>query len=405
MAERGVSPVLSATQPAESGRREENFLRGFANAYLILFLLDAVLSVVDDQATRLAGASPTRVLRESVAGVTLLASIPMFWSMALWPAIPRSVFLPLTIAMAWLSLGGLPIPIYLGRAPSLPWFSAIQLAFGAAALLRVRTLTGGRWLFDEATLPSREVDASHALRFAIVSVVLGLPTLAAYAALGAALAIGASTGGFVRLGFDGLYAEDRLYRKEELAVRLVGMMHIGESDFYARLFEDLADSDATILIEGATDDQGLLTDEFSYEGIASVLNLDAQEAVVLPSESAGRVVWADIDASEFSPVTLALMNRLGAVLANDTLDGFVRAYLAEMRGDPLTQADLDAVYYDIDERRSEHAFSVLEEELRRGESNTFVMPWGALHMPYFVRGVEDLGFELSETVERRVIAF
>ena len=66
-----------------------------ANLYLALYAADAIVSMLDDASGRMLAP-----LRDGLALTVVLASIPAFWSMAFYPAIPRSVFLPLTLSVA-----------------------------------------------------------------------------------------------------------------------------------------------------------------------------------------------------------------------------------------------------------------------------------------------------------------
>ncbi len=374
----------------------------FVNGYLILYLLDATLSVLDDQLLLTGIDSPATPLRSAVASLTILYSIPIFWSLAFRPDIPKSVVLPLTTTLFWFALGGLPIPIYLGMSAGLGFLSAIQLGVGLLTLWRVRVLTGGRWFFDPETLPPQPLRIGSAVLFTLVAFLVTPLAVAFYGASMVPLAIEVATDGFLHVTPEGIHTRTRVYRKQDRIVHLVGMVHIGDRKFYDGVYGGFFAEDPVVLVEGVTDEHGLLHSDFSYKWVASILDLEAQ------GEGAGeaspfRRVWADVDVSELLPETLAFLNRIGAVLANDTLEGFLTALFLEFGKEQPSPDELRRISFDINERRSAHALEVLESEL--ADSRVFLMAWGALHMPAFVDTLEDWGFDLVYTEDRRVISF
>jgi hypothetical protein len=375
----------------------------FVNGYLIVFLLDATLSVLDDQLGLAGIASPISGLRSSVASVAVFYAIPIFWSLAPRPDIPRSVVLPLTSTTFWFALGGLPLPLYFGVERGLASLSAIQLGVSLLVFLRVRHLTGGRWLFDATTLPARPARVVSAIAFTLATLLITPLATGAYLVAMIPLAVESGTGGFLRVASDGVYAQTRVYRRDDRLVYLTGMIHVGDREFYESVFNDLADDNPTILLEGVTDDQGLLDDGFSYRAVASIFDLEAQGQAGGGSPLPYPSVWADLDVSELLPETRAFLNRLTAVLANETLEAFLSALLIEFASEQPSLEVLHRISYDINERRSAHAIGVLEREL--DESPTILMAWGALHMPAFVEAVEALGFDWVDSRDRRAIAF
>jgi hypothetical protein len=377
-------------------------MRRFANAYLALFLADAALSVVDDQLAIWGGVTALSPLRQSLGLLTMVAGFAMFWALAGRPQLPRSVFLPPPLLTLWVVLGAMPLPVCLGIAndPG-PTLSAAQLAVAVAVLLRVRALTGGSWLFGPETLPDVEFSMANALKFAIVSFAVAPVAFFGYVALSLSVALSVGTAGFLRVAPDGIYSQEREYRRGDEAVHLIGMVHVASSEFYREVLEGLPEEESVILIEGVVDSQALLESSFSYDGLASALNLAPQSDFGFSLESAG-AVHADVDVSMFAPSTIALLNRVGSVLDHDSLPEILRAAI-EFTQSPVAGGELAQVSEDLIGLRNRHALEVLFDSLDR--HRVAILAWGALHMPGLEAGLKASGFELFAMRERRVIEF
>jgi hypothetical protein len=376
-------------------------MRRCGNAFLILFLVDALLSVLDDQLKLWAGAEMLGPLREAVALLVFLAAFPMYWLLAVTPRLPKSVFLPLTLFFAWITLGAMPLPIYAGLFDGLYWASLCQLTLAVFALLRVRALTGGAWLLGEGSLWGPEFSLGHSLRFVAASLILGPVAVVAYLVLSAALAVNVATGGFVRVAPDGVYVQEREYRRVDRTVHLVGMIHIGDQGFYEEVFQSLPSDETVILAEGVSDEGRLLSAPISYKSLAAVLHLDAQEETPLPVDT-HEVVHADIDTGDLSPETVALLNRVGGVLARETPRESLLAML-ELQMDSPSVSAVRRMWEELLDLRNEHALRVLSLQLE--DYPTALLAWGAAHMPGLEAGVRAAGFERVAMRERRIIEF
>jgi hypothetical protein len=377
-------------------------MRRFANAYLVVFFADGVLSVLDDQLAIWAGVTALSPLRQSLGLLTLMAGFAMFWALAGRPQLPRSVFLPPPLLTLWVVLGAMPLPVYLGLAndPG-PTLSVAQLAVAVAVLLRVRALTGGRWLFGRETLSDVEFSMANALKFTIVSFAAAPVAFFGYVALSLSVALSVGTAGFLRAAPDGIYSQEREYRRGDQAVHLIGMIHIASGEFYREVLEGLPEEGSVVLVEGVADSQALLESSFSYDGLASALNLAPQSDFGFNLESGG-AVHADVDVSMFAPSTIALLNRVGSVLDHDSIPEILRAAV-EFSRSPVAAGELAQVSEDLIGLRNRHALEVLFDSL--GRHRVAILAWGALHMPGLEAGLKASGFELFATRERRVIEF
>ncbi len=185
-------------------------MRLFVNGFLVLFLLDAVISVASEQMGIAGGMAVFPTLRQVVARLVLIASIPLYGAMALRPDIPKHLFVPMLAAYFWLLLGSMPIPVYVGLGNVGPYASAIQLVVAALALLRVRMLTGGSWLFDRQSLPEGSSGGvAGGATFLAISGLLAPVLLGLYVFFSLGLALESATSGFLHMTRDGVVSEAR----------------------------------------------------------------------------------------------------------------------------------------------------------------------------------------------------
>jgi len=228
------------------------------------------------------------------------------------------------------------------------------------------------------------------------------------------------SGGFVRLGIDGLYMTERVYRLDDKRIRLAGMIHIGDQSYYNDLAQSISSGRTLVLAEGVSDQDGLLKEKFSYGGIADFLGLEVQEKMALDGRTIDvkllshadfqgaengqpDITRADIDLREFDPQTLAFINALGTHLLNN--DSFADGYAAFNRWaeEHVTPETNGLIMADLISRRNQVVLGHLDAALKKYD--TIVIPWGALHMVGIEESVLARGFSLSGSQERRSIDF
>ena len=285
---------------------------------------------------------------------------------------------------------------------------ALQLALAALAFALVRRRSG-RWWLEAGALPPPTWRLRYTAILLALHLVLAVPAAATFAALSLAEGLVDRSGGFVAFGRDGMQVVERRYRAAGDEVVLVGMVHVGEPSLYRDLYASFVEERTVVLQEGVTGLDDLLGVPLSYEPIAAAAGLAMQPPIeaLMPELQAGRPdgaeEWphlrhADLDASEFSPQTLALLERLARLIrAPDPwaeLAGF---------GDFARSAG-PALWRDVEEdlvvRRNRHVIVELDRALE--DYARVVIPWGALHMPGIEHGVLSRGFE--PVGERRRLA-
>jgi hypothetical protein len=176
------------------------------------------------------------------------------------------------------------------------------------------------------------------------------------------------------------------------------MAHIGESDFYQTIKQSFP-SNAIVMMEGVTDNRGLLTNKLSYSRLATTLGLAEQQKTFAPSPNHGKWVRADVDVEQFRTNTLDFLNLVTLVHAKGVNARTVLPLLQYNPNPEFQQELLD----DLLHKRNRH---LLEEiNTRLSESEILIVPWGVAHMPELAKEIQKSGFRLGEARQYTVIRF
>jgi len=377
------------------------WLRRFANGLVGLSAFDALFSLLEEGVRAATGtlwlAMPRSVIAELVlAGV--VASLPL---MLLSPRLPVAVFVPLAVATLWLTSGAAPLPLWIA-SPTLLGVAgcAIQLAAVGLAFALIRRHNGGRrWWFDAASPGAPAFAWRHSLGLGAAFAAVGLPAALLYLGVALATWLQIVTKGFVAFDLDGVSLADRHYQRDGREIRLVGMMHIGEPDAYRALTRTFARESTVVLAEGVSDRHARLADTLEYGRAAQALGLAPQQdlrAYLVDDDDPDALPprWpvvrhADVDASVFSPATIACIRWAGGIWDAEDLTSAALALVEGIRTqDPQQLAAFQAEILDL---RNAH----LTEQIRAalGEFEHVIVPWGALHLPAIEAAVLSWGFE------------
>ena len=381
---------------------------GFTNAYVVAFTLDGALSLVDELLRVATGSSALLLPRNALALTVMWVSfLGIFW-LPLTPRLPASLLLPLFTSVLWLNCGWAPLPLWL-EPPGLGFAAAafqLGLAGLAFAWLRRSPHAPAGWWDPGPEIPP--FSPRHGLRvLALLGLVL-LPVGLLYGVVLLATTVEIGTRGFVAFDRSGITLADRRYVRDEREIRLVGMMHIGESGAYRELATSFAVASTVVLEEGVTDRLGVMKNPLSYDGVARVLGLESQDdlaAYLANSEGEALPEWpvlrhADVDLAEFDPRTVEWLGRAQAVWS---ADGIAEALREALRVSSQEPEILAAVEQDIFRHRNEHLRAEIENALPEFEH--VVVPWGALHLPAIETAILADGFRPTASQRRRLLSW
>jgi len=393
-------------------------MRRFANLYLMLYFLDAGLSLFDELLQiALGGAVPgVTALRGINALLVLLLSIIIFTILGFDRRLPKRVFLPLTLYAFWCSVGLWPL---LGMLPRATF--ALNAAFGqvflsGVAVLMLRHFYGGIQL-PEALFVMRGFTWRNTLIFSAVNLLL-LPFIVVYTLMASVgVYVDQMTAGFMRMSPIGLYMVEQNYSRGGQTVRLDAMMHIARSEYYQELVRSLPAAKTVILTEGVTDQDHLLTHRFDYSSVADLIGLTSQQTMPLDGnlvdlehpESTPRdsskpdIVRADVDLNSFRPESVAFLNVMGRTLFGDKPLPEAMLEYNQWAEKNLTPEVIDGLRKDILIHRNAVVIDTLKQSLK--SYDTVVIPWGAMHMPEIEQAVLKQGFTPGARHERLSLDF
>jgi hypothetical protein len=395
-------------------------MRRFANFYIVLFLIDAGLSLTDELLSAFVAHLPAlSAARNLVAFLVIVLSLVVYSLLGIDQRLPKRVFLPLTLYAFWCSLALWPL---LGMIPR--EFLGLTAAFGqvligGVALIALRS-SYGRNLLPAELFQRPLFSWRNTLVFSAVNLLL-LPLMLVYSLMATAgFYLDEATAGFMRVSPIGIYTSERSYHYDGKEVRLVAMMHIARKEFYQELVASLPAEGTIILAEGVTDQDRLLKSRFHFDRLASLAGLSSQKTMHLdgnllklddlePADERARdetkpdVVRADLDINRFDPQTVEFLNVLARTLYGDKplAQGFA-AYSdwVQVHGTPEV---FSGVMDDILYKRNEVVIDALQRSLDRYD--TIVVPWGGMHMPAIEAAVLEQGFAPGDKKERLLFAF
>lgn len=377
-----------------------------------LTLLFLTLLLIDGLVAAASGMAPALLrLHFLISWPTTFVAIVLFAGLAFTRRLSARILLPAILFSIWATVCGAfpfrledPATGTIGVGIAQVIVAVITFAFTLDRPLTHR-LPGFRWQ-----------------RFALVAAfacVLVPLTLTVASINLFAVGISARTGGFAKLRPDGLYLEERRFSREDKEIRLVGMIHIAQNGF----FDSIADSvdgsgPAIVLLEGVTDNDGLLERGFSYSGLADLFGAISQESTRMSpahdGDSSGEPSdehttddgvhyrRADVDIASFRPETVAILNALGAFLADPTDP----ASLAQLRGpdSPLRLPNAqDELMEDIVTGRNVHLLDEITAAL--DAHDLVIIPWGAMHLPEIEAHLLASGFQESGRTARPAFLF
>jgi len=385
-------------------------MKRFTCIFLVAFLADGLLSLATVALPAL-----TRV-QNNLAFAVFLAAALLQVAMMFSARLPKRYLLPATLFTLWCGFtNSFPVPLFIEKHAELV-IALAQCVLGSGLLVAFKRFTF-EWT-DRPAFTWSNFFKVGALNFLVVLVV---STLLIWAGVSA---IETKTAGYVVIRPGGISLEERWFeRTDGKVVRLIGMVHVANAEFYESLTATLPAKDsAIVLLEGITDRNELLQKNFSYSNLAQALGVTSQteskfminaekksfdpHAPGKPSinKDDSRIQYwrADVDLSDFQLSTLEYLEAMGDLLSSNSLGEVVEKLTA--RSSPLKEETDSKIFWaDVVDLRNKHLLEKVSDAL--GLTDIVIVPWGALHMPIFEQQLKDWGFEETHRVRRMALNF
>ncbi len=388
-------------------------MRKLANILLFLFVLTAALTIVNELQRPLFDLQFVSSLGQISWLMCLATGTVVYIGLGFNRHLPKTILIPLFIWMAWRLLDYWPLENLAGDHYRL-YAADAQLILGLIVLKLNKVRNHKSIVLISNQFRGTAFSGRRFLAFCLISLPI-IPIallLGSYSLVGQVIDDG--TAGFVRLKPDGLYLTEKTYRQGEKQIRLTGMIHLGEENFYSGLIDSISGSRTLILAEGVSDEKGLLRQRFSYGKIADILGLESQEKISFPGRiiesfdeaeatqpETPDILRADIDLSQFDPRTLEVLDALAKYVLDS--DSLVAGYAKFNRWaeEHVTNDINEIVMNDLVEKRNRSVLSYLPRALEKYD--TVIIPWGALHMKGIEEQVKKREFQLEKSLSRRSI--
>ena len=392
-------------------------MRKFANLFLLLFAVSALTGIADQLAQLFLSTHILTGLSQLVWRASLFSAVIVYLGFAFNRHLPKVILLPLFIWLFWALVGYWPLET-IGGSYSQLYLACGQLLLVALLLKLNRQLNHKSLLFTHSQFAGPSFSGKTFLCFSLLNILVIPIALALISFSFVGNLIKTNTAGFVQLKPNGLYMTERIYQRGDKQIRLVGMIHLGEEEYYDDLITSISGHQTLILAEGVSDEGNLLTERFSYGKLAGLLGLTSQEGVHFPgklidaaeldeakdkNQNTPDILRADIDLQQFDPRTLEVLNALAKYLLNAKSP--LAGYAAFNRwADEHFDPDLNSIVMtDLIAKRNRSVLSYLPKALTKYD--IVVIPWGALHMQGIEKAVLKEGFQLKQSHNRLSIDF
>jgi hypothetical protein len=398
-------------------------IRGLVNGFLILFLLDGCLSVLDEVVSLFAPVSMLSGVRSLIANAVIVMSVALYFSLGIDKRLPKPVFLPL-IAFVWFC------PLSLWLFPGLTTFAFYGL-FTALSQLLILLLVTARFqasdrrsfLMPETAFAAPAFGWKNTAGFAVVTVAILPFFLVLLTLFSADTWAQQNTAGFMRVAPDGVHMLEKVYRRGEKTVRLVAMVHIGEKQYYQGLSRQQSQGRAIVLAEGVTDEKQLLKNRLDYGSLAGYVGLvpqrdqlmykgrlidDGQLEEQQGSASDARngepdIVRADVDLSSFRPTTVWFIEELAKQMKHGRTLREQLLGCMEWWNKSVTPEMQETIVDDLLHKRNRELIRHFDSAVKRYD--TIIIPWGAMHMAEIEPEVVKQGFHLQQTYDHVSVHF
>jgi len=233
-------------------KKGTRILKKFVNIYILLFLLDGLVSLVNALTGRLWGIQPLFMLQGIIAFMVFALSFPLYILIGSMRAFPKRVVLPMVIFTVWGGLlFALPVPIFLGIGNTILLLSVIQPCLGIVTILVLRySARHTHWLYNSSDFAHIAFQWKRLFGFAVANVFLIIPLLGVWLAVSLSLAVSHLSSGFVHLGLRGISTEARTYLYDNKQILLLPTVHIAQPAFYRRLVAPLPVESTVVISRG-----------------------------------------------------------------------------------------------------------------------------------------------------------
>ncbi len=193
---------------------------------------------------------------------------------------------------------------------------------------------------------------------------------------------------------DGLYTQVKTFKKKDQTALVIGMLHLGDAQFYGKLYDWIPPLDSLVLLEGTTDKKRVNTADTTLTTAAKVLKKSDQMAMTNPNlEILRDAIYADVDVSEVSPLAqkYAIKNEKNTSL------------IAKIMMPDNDKAELEKAKNQYMLERNQGLMKHFDKNFEKYQTIAFT--WGSGHSEYIFKALMERGYRLADTKEVKAFSF
>jgi hypothetical protein len=224
----------------------------------MLYLADGTLSLFDELLSLVAPLPALAQTRNFLAEIVMLMAFVVFQCLGIDQRLPKRIFVPLISFLCLVPISTLIVPSLWG-SPGFELLTALgQVLLCLVPVHYLKKMNQSGFLLPEAMFQGPFFSLKNSAIFTVLSLVV-VPLVSVLLLLSTTNSfLRKNTSGFVRLDPQGVYMADKVYRRDDRTIRLVGMIHIGEKRYYDDLVGQVPRGRTIVLAEGVSDDKGIL---------------------------------------------------------------------------------------------------------------------------------------------------
>ena len=226
-------------------------MRKLANLFLLLFLVSAMLGIANELLHLFLNFQFLTGLQQLIWLACIGVGSVVYLGLGFNKHLPKIILIPLFIWLFWNLVSYWPLENVVGSYFQL-YAACGQLLLGAAILKLNRNINSESLFLVRRQFLGPAFSGRNLFRFCLISIPVIPIALLLISYSFVDNLIEKTTAGFVQLKPNGLYMTERTYRQDDKQIRLTGMIHLGQENFYADLMASIPGGRTLILAEGVT---------------------------------------------------------------------------------------------------------------------------------------------------------
>jgi len=324
-------------------------------------------------------------------------------------ALPKRLVIGVNLLLLSRCALGFPLNIWLGNTVgsrvATVAFLLLSLGYLAVSLGRMKSLASRPWM-----------QPKHSIISTVAWLLIGflsIPVLITGYAYGAQSLLGRYTS----LSPKGVNLLETVFEKDGQRVHLVGMMHIGDGNYYSDLIKRInavppSGGKRLVLTEGVSDRNQIIPEDFAngttYERWAKQLGLETQKDLSSPTpdgeptpDASPRITWqnADIDVSDLQERHRKLLVEMLKLASSADLSQMFSADAANISGEQFEDLLMNGLIISRND-------TLMKRFAEAGDGyEEIYIPWGAAHLPDIEKRLLALGYQKAGETTRPVMRF